>query len=142
MSRIYFGVVLAHDIEEANKVLSDAVCDFIFDHYEIPGTVVKLKDLDDGDVDAYVDPEGYVQDGADYDTLDWIKTDAKRYPDMKFLKVHGPTMMTNAVKKKAIQITLLTNLDILEVANRVSMKAIRAKRKRSDLDEYLSRRDD
>ena len=89
MSRIYFGVVLAHDIEEANKVLSDAVCNFIFDHYEIPGTVVQLKDLDDGDVDAYVDPEGYVQDGADYDTLDWIKTDAKRYPDMKFFIFEG-----------------------------------------------------
>lgn len=89
MSRIYFGVVQAHNIEEANKVLSDAVCDFIFDHYEIPGTVVQPEDLDDGDVDAYVDSEGYVQDGADYDTLDWIKTDAKRYPDMKFFIFEG-----------------------------------------------------
>ena len=37
--------------------------------------------------------------------------------------------------------TLLTILDIFEVANRVSVKAIRAKRKRGGLDEHLSRRD-
>ena len=33
------------------------------------------------------------------------------------------------------------NLDILEVASRASVKAIRAKQKRGGLDEHLSRRD-
>lgn len=89
MSRIYFGVVLVHDIEEANKVLSDAVCDFILDHYEIPGTEVQPEDLDDGDVDAYIEPEGYVLDGIDYDILESIKADAKQHPDMKFFIFEG-----------------------------------------------------
>lgn len=89
MSRIYFGVVQAHDIEEANKALSDAVCDFILDHYEIPGTTVQPEDLDDGDVDAYIEPEEYVLDGVDYDILKSIKADAKQYPDMKFFIFEG-----------------------------------------------------
>lgn len=89
MSRIYFGVVLAHDIEEANRALSDAVCDFILDHYEIPGKVIQPEDLDDGDVDAYIEPEGYALDGVDYDILKSIEEDAKQYPDMKFFVFEG-----------------------------------------------------
>ena len=87
MSRIYFGVVQAHDIEEANKALSDAVCDYILDHYEIPGATAQPEDFDD--VDAYIEPEGYVLDGIDYDILKSIKADAKQYPDMKFFIFEG-----------------------------------------------------
>lgn len=89
MSRIYFGVVQVHDIEEANKALSDAVCDYILDRYEVPGATVQPEDLDDGDVDAYIEPEGYVLDGIDYDILESIKADAKQYPDMKFFIFEG-----------------------------------------------------